>query len=43
MARFGLLVLASADSYRFTTDMETDYSPIWRLLSAALQRTLAMH
>ncbi|WP_277061549.1 DUF484 family protein [Rivihabitans pingtungensis] len=41
---FGLLVLASADSYRFTTDMETDYlANLGALLSAALQRTLAMH
>jgi len=37
-------VLASADSYRFTTDMETDYlANLGALLSAALQRTLAMH
>ena len=28
-------MLASADSYRFTTDMETDHRPIWACLSAA--------
>ncbi len=41
---FGLLVLASLDSYRFTTDMETDYlANLGELLSAALMRTLSMH